>query len=548
MPSAQDVRSIVGEALATGRLDLAEPWREKLLGNGDDAASLTLLGRLCAEQGDIAAALAYLGEAARLDPFFLDAQFQRGNLFCRIGAFQAAIDAFERVLLFVPFHDQALGALVYVARSAGRLPDAIYALKRRIRIGGETDEIQNMLGLCSHGIGDLHGALTAYSRAAALSPHVPLFYSNMATIFYHFERYDDALAQLRRALQIDPKFATAWYHIGNVLKATRKVCEAEDAYRHAIAINPDYAEAHFALGCSLLAQDKWSEGWSEYEWRWRVPGLVAPIHADIPLWQGEEIRGRRILVVAEQGSGDSIQYIRYTRELIERGAHVAIWAPPEITSLFRRIPDIIAVAPNRFDLPQCDYFIPAMSLPRLLKGSIGTLPPAPYLTSDPELRARFSRELGPRKKQLRIGLAWAGNPVQVEDAHRSAKLVNLAPLFTYPRIRWISLQKDARREEIAQSGLPIEDWSDKLDDYHATAALMQALDGVVSVCSSPIHLAGALGVRSVAMLAWAADWRWREDDTSTPYYPSMRITRMTSLNAWNEVAAQAAEIVSSWKA
>lgn len=547
MPSTEEVRSFVSNALQTGHPELAAPWRDELLGNGNDAANLVLLGHLSIADNDVATALAYFGEAIRLEPFYVDAHIQRGNLFTRIGAFALALDSFERVLLFVPFHDEALGALVHAAQRAGRLNDAVYALHRRVRLGGETDEVQNTLGICLHGVHDLDGALAAYMRASELSPQTALYYSNAATIYYHLERYDDALTSLDRALEIDPQLKVAWYHTGNLLKASRRIAEAEIAYRRALAIAPDYAEAHFALGCTLLHQDKWSEGWSEYEWRWRVPGLVTPIHAGVPLWLGERLAGRRIMVVAEQGSGDTFQYIRYAGELSALGAEVVLWAPPENVAILRRLPFVTHVASNRFELPRCDYFIPAMSLPRLLNSSVEQLSTTPYLTCDPELREAFSRELGPRRKALRIGLAWAGNSMQVENFHRSTSLEHLVPLLRTPGVRWISLQKGPERQQIPASGLPVEDWSEKLTTYNDTAALMCALDGIVSVCSSPIHLAGALGVRSVAMLAWAADWRWREDDHATPYYGNIEIVKMQSLNAWADVAERTAQVVSSWK-
>ncbi len=547
MPNAEDIRFYVGNALDTGRPDLARPWRDSLLGDGTDPANLTLLARLTADEGDIVAAMAYNGEAVRANPFYIDGQIQRGNALLKLEAYDQAIECFEQILLFSPLHDQALAALIHAAQKTGRSHVAAYALQRRLRLGAEHAELQNTLGLCLHSCGNLQGALEAYLRAIELDPNTPLYYSNSATIFYHLERFDDALTQLECALQLDPDFATAWYHIGNVRKATCKIALAEEAYRRAVKLKPDYAEAHFALGCALLQQDAWLEGWSEYEWRWRVPGLVAPIHAHLPLWQGEDLQGKRLLVVAEQGSGDTLQYIRYARELAARGATVVVWAPPETASLLNRLPYIAQAASNRFELPQCDMYIPTMSVPRLLQSRFEQIPAEPYLSCDPVRLARFARELGPRQEKLRIGIAWAGNSGQVADRYRSAHLAALAPLFGDPMIRWISLQKGSASQQIAQTGLPLEDWGSQLESFDATAALMSALDGVVSVCSAPIHLAGGLGVRSVAMLSWAPDWRWRADTVHTPYYPAMRIARMSSLNNWDEVARRTAEIVSSWK-
>lgn len=547
MPSTAEIQTIVAEALAARRLEDAAPWQEALLGDGTNARSLTLLGRCFAEGGDIAAGLAYTGEALRIDPFHADAALHRGNLLLSIGSLTEAAACFERILLFRPLHDQALSAYLHALQQTGRKHEIVEALRRRIRLGGEGAELVNRLGLALHAVGDLPGALVAYQRAQALSPGTPLYHSNAATIYYHLERYDDALVELDRALGIDPDFAIAWYHTGNLRRAMCEPRRAEEAYRRAIAIAPEYAEAHFALGCTLLQQDHWAEGWEEYEWRWSVPGLVARIEIDTPRWAGQDLVGRRILVVAEQGSGDTIQYIRYASTLLELGAEVYLWAPSEYVALLRRLPFFSAAATNRFQLPQCDYHIPTLSLPRVLHAAANRIPAAPYLTPEPRKLTDFTKELGPRREHLRVGIAWAGNSVQVEDRHRSAKLSDLAPLFTLPGLRWIGLQKGPEAAQIARSGLPVEDWSARLESFEETAALMGALDGVVSVCSAPLHLAGALGIRSVALLAWAPDWRWRDDDVRTPYYANMRIARMRRLNDWPGIARRAAQIVASWK-
>jgi tetratricopeptide (TPR) repeat protein len=547
MPSTAEIHAIVAEALAARRLEDAAPWQDALLGDGANAPSLTLLGRFHAERGDIAAGLAYTGEALRVDPFNTDAAVCRGNLFVSIGSFTEAAACFERILLFAPLHDQALGAYLHALQQTGRRYEIVEALRRRIRLGGEAAELVNRLGLALHSVGDLPGALAAYQRSQALSPRSPLYHSNAATIYFHLERYDDALAELDRAHAIDPNFATAWFHTGNLRRAMCEPRRAEEAFRRVIALAPDHAEAHFALGCMLLQQDRWAEGWVEYEWRWRVPGLVAPIDIDTPRWAGEDLTGRRILVVAEQGSGDTIQYIRYASTLQELGAEVYLWAPPESVALLRRLPFLSGAATNRFELPRCDYHVPTLSLPRLLHAAADRIAAAPYLTPEPTKLARFTKELGARREHLRVGIAWAGNSVQVEDRHRSAQLVDLAPLFALPGLRWIGLQKGPEAAQIARSGLPVEDWSARLESFEETAALMGALDGVVSVCSAPLHLAGALGVRSVALLAWAPDWRWRADEIWTPYYAGMRIARMRRLNDWEGIARRAAQIVASWK-
>jgi tetratricopeptide (TPR) repeat protein len=547
MPSTADVHTFVINALNQQRPDLALPWRSRLLEDISSASSLTLLAKISSAENDISAALTFCGEALRGDPYYVDAYLLRAQLLNQVGAFDEAIRNYQQVLLFMPLNDEAVRAIFMAAQQAQRPAAAVDALTRRLRIGPDNAELRNLLGLMQHAVGNLPAALEAYDRAIELDPTAPLYLNNRATILYHQEKYDIALTALNLALKLMPDYAVAWHNVGNIYKATGKLKLAEHAYRRTIALQPDYAEAHFNLGCVLLQANTWPEGWDEYEWRWKVPGLVAPIHAGIPLWQGEPIDGERILVVAEQGSGDTLQFARYLPHLLDLGAEIVVWAPMETATLLRRHPAVTACATNRSELPVAKYYVPMMSLPRLLNASLKGIPTDPYLTFNKRRMHAFLRELGPRQENLRLGIAWAGNPMQVEDRHRSATLKALAPLFDVPSVRWISIQKGARTAEIEPSNFPIEDWGNALDSFDTTAALVSALDGVVSICSAPTHLAGGLGIQTACMLSWIADWRWCKEPTSTMWYPNVKLIRQAKLNDWTEVAERTADLISTWK-
>lgn len=547
MPSTSDVHSFVQNALNQQRLDLARPWRPRLLESAKEPTSLVLLARLAAAENDLVDALTFSGEAIRIDPYFVDAYLLRAALLGEAGAYDEAIRNYQSVLLFSPLHDDAVRGIYLAAQQAGRPQASIDALRRRLRVGPDTAEFRNLLGLALHNSGDLKGALDAYERALEIDPQSPLFHNNRATILYHLERYTDALHALEQALMLHSEYATAWQNIGNVNKAMGNLRQALDANRRALNISPNYAEAHFNLGCALLQQNNWDEGWREYEWRWQVPGMVAPIHAHVPPWQGEPLDGQIIMVVAEQGSGDTLQFARYLPELTKRGAQIVIWAPAETVSLLRRQPHVLAAATNRAELPQPTCYAPMMSLPRLLGASVYAIPQAPYLEVDHRRVSAFLRELGPRQENLRIGISWAGNPKQVEDKHRSAPLRALAPLFEMPSVRWISVQKGPRSADIEPSGFRIEDWSESLHSFDETAALVSALDGVVSICSAPIHVAGALNIPAACMLTHSADWRWCEEESTTIWYSSVRLIRQHSLNDWHDVASRTAAHIGTWK-
>jgi len=547
MPSTADVHAFVARALESESPTSAHPWRDALLNDVGSAPSLTLLGRLADAEGDTTAALAFLGEAIRTDPYYIDAFMRRANLFARLGAAREAAQDYEAVLRFAPFHRDTLLALCGAAQQAKQPELAVAALHRRIKLGQPTAELCNLLGLFSHQVNDPAAALAAYRQAFTLEPQAPLYANNVATALYHLERYDEALAALATALCLAPEYAVAWYNRGNVFRAIRELENAEHAFRTAIVHAPQYAEPHFGLGCVLLQTNRWEEGWHEYEWRWQVPGLVNPIDIDIPRWNGETLGGRRLLLVAEQGSGDTLQCIRYAQDLAAQGVEVLVWAPVETAALLRRLPYVSAAATNRFELPQADCYAPLMSLPRILQARPDRIPAPPYLAVDAQTRSRFVRELGPRRERLRLGIAWGGNPQQVADRYRSASLSALAPLFEEKGIRWIGLQKDARVGEIASSRMPIEDWSRRIDTFDETAALVDALDGVVSICSAPLHLAGALGLPTIGLLSWAADWRWGIEGSTTPWYPTMHLIRQPALHAWGAAAEEAAALLRTWQ-
>ena len=547
MPSAADIQAYVVNALQQQRPDLARPWRDTLLKASDDPASLTLLGRLAAAEGDFVAALTYTGEAIRLQPYHTEAYYLRARLLGSAGAYDEAIRHCQAILGAEPLHDEALLELYNFAQSAQRPDIAAEALQRRLRRGPNSAEFRNLLGLMLHATGDIEGALAAYDDAIAQAPEMPLYYNNRATILYHLERYQDALKALDHSLKLLPDYAVAWHNVGNVYKATKRLNLAERAYRRAINLSPEYPEPHFNLGCILLQQNRWQEGWAEYEWRWNIPGLVAPIHCEIPKWHGEPLAGRRLMVVAEQGSGDTLQFLRYVKYLAETGVEIVAWAPVETAALLERQPYIRAASNIRSVLPPADLYVPMLSLPRLLNLGPTSLPGTPYLNVDLRKAMLFLRELGPRQEQLRIGISWAGNPKQVDDRHRSTTLSALQPLFDLHSIRWISLQKGPRVADLGQQRTPIEDWSKRLNSFDDTAALVAALDGVVSVCSAPLHVAGAMGQQAAGILTWAADWRWGEDTTKTSWYDSVTLLRQPNLNDWHDVVTRAAQLVSSWK-
>jgi FkbM family methyltransferase len=548
MPTKQELYAHTDIALQEGRLADARSHVERLLEDSNDAVGFTLAGRVSAAQGDPVGGLAYIGEAIRLEPFFEPAYRFRALIHEQMGDSTRMMSDIRSLLLYHPTDLPMITTYIDHALRSKRYDAAATVVDAAIRRAPRVAELYNMRGLILQRGGDMEGSVAAYRCGVALKPDDVLTLNNLGTVLHCMDRSEEAEQALQDALRHNSNFEMAWYNLGNVLKDTLRFDEAISCYERAITLRPDYADAHLNLGCVLLQHREWRRGWAEYEWRWKVPDLIPLAKVEISRWTGEPLQGRRILVLAEQGNGDTLQFSRYLPLLRRLGAEVSMRCPKEMASLISRMPGAdVRIVHEAIPLPPFDFHAPLMSLPALLNASYEEIPNLPYLVTEARRRAYFARKLSARKGgRLRIGVVWGGNPEQMDDHHRSAPLDQLSELWEMTGVRWISLQKGGHQRELAENRYPIEDWSEELETFDDTAALMQELDGFVSVCSSPLHLAGALGVRSVGMLCWASDWRWQREISDTPWYPSVRLVRQPERNDWRTIAAQVKAIVSEW--
>ncbi len=393
------------------------------------------------------------------------------------------------------------------------------------------------LGVARYQRGRLAEALPLLERAAALVPGEAEFHNNLGLALAALDRNDEAIAAYRRSLAIKPEHATAWNNLGLVLQATNRLPDAIDAFRHALRPAPDFAQAHWNLALALLAHGDYAEGWREYEWRLRLPelgGRAAPQPA--PRWQGEDIDGKTLLVTTEQGLGDAIQFVRYASTVAMRGARVIMQAPAPLRRLLASARGIASTIAAGEAAPACDHSVPLLSIP----GVIGVTADdrscsVPYLQSDTARRTAIAAQIaGIAGESRRIGVAWSGSPHNANDRRRSLPLAALAPLLEIPGIAWFSLQKGEDEAQVAQ--LPAA--ASRLhrlearNDFDGTAALVDALDAIVTVDTSLAHLAGALAQPVHILLPFAPDWRWGTQGGTTPWYPTARLYRQPSTGDW----------------
>jgi tetratricopeptide (TPR) repeat protein len=347
---------------------------------------------------------------------------------------------------------------------------------------------------------------------------------------------DKALASYDRALSVRPDSTEVLSNRGNTLHELKRFEEALASYDRALTLRPDYAAAHYneAL-CRLLVGD-FERGWNKNEWRWQT-NQVAKRNFTKPQWLGHEnIAGKTILLYAEQGFGDAIQFCRYVPLVAKRGAHVILEVPKPLQELMSNLTGVAQIASNGDPLPDFDFHCSLLSLPLAFGTRLATIPAAiPYLRASSPALNDWDTRLGPRGRP-RIGLAWSGHPAHKKDHNRSISLGSLLSLLEI-NATFVSLQKDIRPDDatVLKDRSDICHFGDALESFSDTAALMSHLDLVISVDTSAAHLAGALAKPVWVLLPFIPDWRWLLDRDDNPWYPTARLFRQDATRGWDNV-------------
>jgi Tfp pilus assembly protein PilF len=435
----------------------------------------------------------------------------------------------------------ALVARALVAHQRGDLDGAERDYRAALAAAPGHPHALHFLGVILYQRDRPDAALPLLEQAVALIPREPEFHNNLGLALAAADRTDEAIAAYRQALALKPDHATAWNNLGLALQAANQLPEAIDAFRAALRLAPGFAQAHWNLGLALLAHGAFAEGWREYDWRLAIPelggGLPAPAG---PRWEGGDPAGRTLLLTSEQGLGDTLQFIRFASLLAARGARVLVRAQPALAPLLASAPGVAAVYGSGDALPAYDAHLPLLSVAGALGIDADTLPRAvPYLACDPRLAPETAAQLAPWRDRVKVGLAWAGSRAHGNDRRRSCPLAALAPLLAMPGLAWFSLQKDDGEDQIAQ--VPEARDLVLLDarrDFERKAALMTALDLVVSVDTSTAHLAGALARPLWVLLPFAPDWRWQLERGDSPWYPTARLFRQTRAGDWPGVIGE----------
>jgi Flp pilus assembly protein TadD len=476
-----------------------------------------------------------------------DTCFELATTFLRLGWFDEAVAGYRRALALRPDDPDILNNLGTALWELGRLEEAEAHYRRALGLRGGDAEILNNLGNALREQGRLDEAVACYRRALQLRDDSPETLSNLGVVLTSLGTLEEAEASLRRAIALRTDWAVARDNLATVLLRQGKLDAALAGYEDALRLEPDHAEAHRNRAMAWLHRGEYARGWLEYEWRLKCRGRPA-VDFPQPRWQGEDLAGRTILLHAEQGLGDTLQFVRYAPLVQSRGGIVLLLCPQPLVALLARTPGIDRVIAAGSPLPRFDVHAPLMSLPLILGTTAEAGIPAqvPYLLADPEAVERARRALEDFSG-FRIGIAWQGNPRQRSDRQRSFPLAALAPLARVEGVHLISLQKGAGTEQRAALDgrfrvTVLDGWEQEPGgDFHDTAAILRNLDLVVTPCSALAHLAGGLGVCTWTALAWMADWRWLSDRDDSPWYRTMRLFRQRRPGDWGEVFERMAQ-------
>ena len=429
---------------------------------------------------------------------------------------------------------------------------ALDYFKKSTLIEPNNFENYNNIGLCLSGLGKYNEAIEVLEKAKALRPDLDYIYSNLGLQYRSNKQIDKAIACFENALEIKES-AESWSMLGGCYGEIRDLSKAESCFIAAIKLNKDSAAAHVDLASIYQFRGQWKEAWSEYEWRFKLYEQSKfwdfVFDPDKRLKCGQNINDKRILIHSEQGTGDMIHFFRYVKFMKQKGAYVILHCWESLKPLFEsEVDEIYTKEPAEipgykyrdadFDMPIHDYHCSIISLPYILDMN--------FIPNDPYLKSTKNFNTEDYKDNFKIGIVWAGNPQHPNDKYRSCKLKDFKKIHDSPHVKLFNLQKDMRPRMYRFEDEPVDltdgadnfkivDASEFQKDYDYTASIIEAMDLIITVDTSILHLAGSLGKPTFALISWNGDWRWKLDGKKTEWYPSVKLFRQKNLNDWDYV-------------
>ena len=476
----------------------------------------------------------------------------------------------SKILTEQSTHAEALHLFGITLYRIGEPDRALELIRKAIVSDPCNPEYHYNLGIINAALGYLDTAMTAYQRAIELQPDNWAALNNFGLLLYEQDRIEESVNYFQQAISVQKSFTNAYYNLGNALQAQKKPKAAIEAYDQVLKMLPDSAETRFNRSQSLLLLGNWQEGWKEYEWRFKSIEKKARLLAEkeIQRWDGSTLAGKRLLVVDEQGFGDTLQFIRYLPLVKDRGGTVIFETVVPLINLFRNflgIDELVVRSSGSEQQIEYDFYIPLMSLPGIFDTSIETIPAnIPYIIADTNKSKYWKNRL--REDVFKIGivwagkssedyrqnemsglehvqLQWAGQPASKFASNRLARLEYFDALTKIGDIQLFGLQKGNSADEIKthSNSIDVINLGEEFVDFSDTAAAIENLDLIISVDTAVAHLAGAMGKPVWVLIPYVPDWRWMLDREDSPWYPTMRLFRQVQKGDWRYVFQRIAD-------
>ena len=450
------------------------------------------------------------------------------------------VDIYKKLIQHKPDYAEAHSNLGNSYKELKMYEEALASYSDALRLNPNLAEVYSNRGIVFNELKKYPEALKDYDKAIAIKPDYAVVYSNRGIVFNELKKYQEALKDYDKAIAIKPDYEEVFLNKGDTLQSLNRFEDALDSYDRAIEIKTDYVEAYWNKSLILLLAGDFVNGWNLYEYRWKLEILGSRIRTfSQPLWLGNEnIQNKTILLHAEQGLGDTIQFCRYAKLVKELGARVLLEVPKSLLNLLNGLEGVDEFIESGKEIPAFDYHCPLLSLPLAFNTNLSNIAShRAYLKCDPNKVKHWQNKLGDKKK-LRIGVVWSSVSSFKGDKNRSMRLKEFIQCIPLEKYQVVCLQKDIKVEDKDYFQLlsgQIYSYGTDLKDFADTAALAKCVDLVVSTCTSVPHMTAALGVPTWILLSSLPDWRWLLEREDSPWYPSIKIYRQPSLGDWQSV-------------
>ncbi len=537
------IQDLINSALnhhQTGELKKAQGLYEKILKqNPLHTDALHLLGCIFFQEGDLDAAEKYIQKAMSTNPDNPLYHNSLGLVYRGLNRHNEAADCYEKALALAPDLVEAHNNLGIVYHEQGKADSAVSCFQNALKCNNHSPEVHNNLGNALRDQGKLDEAISGYERALELNPEYVEACNNMGVAFHSKNNFDVAVSYYQKALRINPDNTNSHINMGITCQAMGKYSNALEFFQKALEIEPENPDAHFHYSFVLLLLEDFETGWKEYEWRQKKDDWqhVHAFYPSLRRWDGSSFKGKTLLVHAEQGLGDTLQFVRYLPMVKELGGKVIFETNKPLFNLFRNMEGIDELVPlsstGRSSLDY-DYDIPLMSLPGLFKTTLENIPfGRSYIDATQEKTDYWKQRVS--GTGFNIGLVWAGKPAAHDN--RPCRLKHFLPLFEIPGIRLFGLQKGTASNQILElpQGLSFTNYGEEFEDFADTAGFLENLDMILTIDTSVAHLAGAMGKPVWTLVPYSPDWRWLLKKEDSPWYPTMRLFRQPKPGAWAPV-------------